>query len=215
MTRKLAVFGGCSNAGKTTIIGELSKRYGLEQAKKFELIKNEAAKRGMPEDKLFKNFLELEMAALKSLGYSSADKPFLLDSHYAIQPQIDDSIARGIIPQTRIEEPYVLSFGEDTLRDLAKNYPVNLFYIYLDMEEILDRRVRNMRSYYIPQRSLDRDNIAEEIANEHKMFLKMYGLLESFGASVRKHEIENKNGELEDRISEIANLLNLGGIKNE
>jgi ribosome biogenesis GTPase A len=211
MTTKLAIFGGCSNSGKTTLIGELSKRYDLEQAKKFELIRKEAAKKGMAEDKLFENFLELEMIALKSIRSSVYDKPFLLDSHYAIQPQIDDALARGIVPTERIEEPYVLSFGEDTLREIAENLTVDLFYVYTDLGEIVSRRTNNLRNYYVPQRSLDPENILHEINEEHGMFLKTYNTLKDFGGLVKRYEIENRKGKLEETIGELARHLNLEG----
>lgn len=214
MDKQIAIFGGCSNAGKTTLISELSGRYLLEHAKKFDLVKKEATKRGISDQEIFKKFLELELAAIRSITFSDYSRPFLLDSHYAIQPQIDDNLARGVAPVKRVEEPYILSFGQDTIRELAERSKVSLFYIYTDLADILNRRKSNMRNYYIPQRSLDPSNISDEIEKEYEMFLKMHQILRDLGADVKRHEINNRRGELEKRVREIAVILNLGAGKS-
>jgi adenylate kinase len=207
MKNKIAIFGGCSNAGKTTLIDEISKRCGFKNSKKFELIKKEAIKRNISDKALFENFNYLEEEAIKSILGDNSPDPFLLDSHYAIQPKIDNSLAQGVLPSGRVEEAYVLSFCDNAIKELAKNSAVDLFYVYTDIGDIISRRTNNMRNYYVLQRSLDRDNILEEIANEHKMFSSMYDSLANLGGSVKKYEIENKKGRLEDKVTEIISIL--------
>jgi adenylate kinase len=204
----LSIFGGCSNAGKTTVVEEIGKRHSIKYGKKLELIKKEAKKRNILLDRIFDNFDYLEINTIKSLLKDNYKKHFLLDTHYAIQSMIDNAFASGKNCDERINEPYSLSFCKDTINIISENFFTLLFYIHADPNIILKRRITNFKDLHLPQRCLEIKDIEKEIENEYNMFLKFYEIAKQ-NRDLQKYVIENKEGHLEETIIQIESILGL------
>jgi adenylate kinase len=190
---KLAIFGGCSNAGKTTITQELSMRCGFPAYRKFDLVKNEMRFENVCIEDIFDLYDDLELKAFINLNTSHHEEIILLDAHYAIQKDLDDLLALGKGNIKRSLQKYIQSFCHGTIDYLAKNLNLQLFIVTAPPATILYRRFRNLKQRYIIQRDTDIESIVEEIEAEKAMFDQFY-LQASNSSIVQKYIIDNSTG---------------------
>lgn len=166
---ELIVMGGCSKAGKSTLIEEYSKRHSLKKGRMFDYILRASRDENRPDIK--KDYIHLEMPAVRRLtDECHKERALILDVHYAIQPIRDTARALQESQQPYAFETYELSMSEEAIKRIAKELEIHALCLTASPEIVVERRKQSHKLNNVEPRSLDIRDIEEEIKYECLFF---------------------------------------------
>lgn len=200
---ELIVMGGCSKAGKSTLIEEYSKRHSLKNGRMFDYILRASRDENRPD--ITKDYIYLEMSAVKRLTDDCRKEgALILDVHYAIQPIRDTARALRKSEHPHDSETYELSMSEEAIKRAATELKIHALCLTTSPEIVVERRKQSHKLRDVVPRSLDIRDIQEEIKYE-SIFFQAFCQIANTIRPIKLNMVDNSK-DLESTIKYMESL---------
>lgn len=206
--------GGATASGKTSIIKELEKTNSISRYKIKWALKEAAFRKNLSLEYIGDDYPSLIYSAKDILINEIIPKEnfLIIDTHYAIQLNLNYSLSKKEFYVENINEPYIAGIEPFVLKELAKTIDsISFIFIQAPIDDILSRRLIRSKSF-LPYRSLISHSIIKEQKAEKEFFFNSVSLVnyerEKYNlSSVKTFIINNQNNTFKNQIGLLKKFI--------